>query len=233
MVQTIRFLRVAATGILIVASTTAGAVPLDGKAIVASRCASCHDVTGPAPTTFEGVLKRKAPHLFYAGSKFNHSWLIGWLQNPTIIRRSGVMFLNHVVTEGRKDTIATDAVKPCPVKLGPEEAEAVAGYLMTLKDRGMKTGVVDPAKKFRKHKAYRLFRKRMPCIGCHIIKFGKRQKGGVTGPDLTNAGKRLNPDWVYARIADPQHWDPKTWMPRIPMSHKKRELLTLFILSMR
>ena len=233
MVQTIRFLRVAATGILIVASTTAGAMAFDGKAIVASRCASCHNVTGPAATTFEGVLKRKAPDLFYAGSKFNRPWLIGWLQNPTVIRPSGVMFLNHVVTEGRKDTIATDAVKPCPVKLGPEEAEAVTGYLMTLKDRGMKTGVVDPAKKFRKHKAYRLFRKQMPCIGCHTIRFGKRKKGGVTGPDLTNAGKRLNPDWVYARIENPQHWDPKTWMPRIPMSHKKRELLTLFILSMR
>jgi cbb3-type cytochrome oxidase cytochrome c subunit len=222
-------------GFVILIPALRPAQALDAKTIVAEKCVSCHNVTGPAPSAFEGVLNRKAPDLFYAGSKFNHSWLVEWLQNPTIIRPSGVMFLNHIVTEARKDTIATDTVKRCPVKLGAEEAEAVTGYLMALKDSGMKTGVVDPAKKFRKHKAYRLFRKQMPCIGCHTIKFGKRKKkkGGISGPDLTNAGKRLNPDWVYARIADPQHWDPKTWMPKIPMSHKKRELLTLFILSMK
>jgi len=97
----------------------------------------------------------------------------------------------------------------------------------------MKTGVVEPAKKLRKLKAYRLFTKQMPCIGCHRIKFGKRIRGGVSGPDLTNAGERLNPDWIYARIANPLYWDPKTWMPRIEMSHRKREMLTLFISSMK
>jgi hypothetical protein len=57
--------------------------------------------------------------------------------------------------------------------------------------------------------------------------------GGVSGPNLADAGNRLNPDWVYARIENPQHWDPKTWMPRVEMSHKKRALLTLFISSMK
>ena len=216
----------------IFAAGLASADALDGRAILSENCASCHNLSGPAPATYDGVLGRKAPDLFYAGSKFKRSWLVDWLQNPSPIRQTGVMFLNHVTTDNGIDRIVVETVKPCPVKLSPETAEAVASHLMTLKDMSMKTGVVDMAKKFRKPKAYRLFTKQLPCVGCHTVKFGKRILGGVSGPDLTQAGKRLNPDWVYARIENPQYWDPRTWMPRVTTSHKKRELLTLFIGSM-
>jgi cytochrome c2 len=220
-------------GLVLAVCGASEATALDGRAIVAEKCLGCHNVSGPAPTTFEGVLKRKAPGLFYAGSKFNRPWLVGWLQNPTVIRLSGMMFLNHVDTAGGKDTIPQDSIKPCPTELSPEEAEAAADYLMTLKDPAMKTGVVDPAKKFSKAKARRMFTKQLPCVGCHRIKLGKRELGGISAPDLAEAGRRLNPDWVYARIENPQYWDPKTWMPRVELSHKKRELLTLFISSMK
>jgi mono/diheme cytochrome c family protein len=219
--------------LLTFAAHPALAQALDGKTLVTERCASCHDTTGPAPQTYQGVLDRMAPDLFYAGSKFNRAWLVEWLQNPTIIRRAGVMFLNHVIDEGGKDKIVEVTVKPCPADLSRAQAEAAADHLMTLEDPVMKTGVVDIGKKLRKLKAYRLFTKQLPCIGCHRIKLGKRMKGGISGPDLTKAGERLNPDWVYARIENPQYWDPKTWMPSIEMSHRKREMLTLFISSMK
>ena len=205
----------------------------DGRSIFAEGCVSCHSVTGPAALTFAGVLNRKAPDLFYAGSKFNRPWLVEWLRNPTTIRPSGVMLLNHIVTENGSDIVRTETVKSCPTNLGPDGAVAVADYLMTLKDPAMKTGVIDPARKFRKSKARRLFTKQYPCVGCHTTRFGQKTRGGVSGPDLREAGKRLNPDWVYARIQDPQYWDPKTWMPRFELSHKKRELLTLFVVSMK
>lgn len=207
-----------------------GALAASGEAIVAERCVACHDLTGPAPTTVEGVLKRKAPDLFYAGSKFNRPWLVTWLQQPSHIRRAGMMFLNHVANDGGKDRIREDAIERCAARLTAEEAEAVADYLMTRKDSAMQIGVIDIAKKLRKQKAYTMFTKQYPCIGCHTIAFRNRMLGGVSGPDLRGAGERLNPDWVYARIENPQYWDPKTWMPRIEMSHEKREMLTLFIL---
>ncbi len=67
-------------------------------------------------------------------------------------------------------------------------------------------------------RAYRMFSKQYPCMGCHTVKRGKRTLGGTSGTSPTNAGGMLNPDWVYARIE---------------LSHKKRELLTLIIVSMR
>jgi mono/diheme cytochrome c family protein len=222
--------------VILIGANLAGAGPAaapDGKAIVAERCTACHDLTGPAPKTFASVLRRKAPDLFYAGSKFNRAWLAGWLRKPTPIRRAGVMFLHHITTEGNKDILRPDSVKPCAAKLGPAEAQAVADHLMTLTDSAMKTGVVDPGAKFRKSKARRLFTKQYPCIGCHTVTNKRKTLGGVSGPDLRDAGRRLNPDWVYARIGDPQYWDPKTWMPRFALSPKKRRLLTLYVVSMK
>ncbi|MFQ5784223.1 MAG: cytochrome C [Alphaproteobacteria bacterium] len=218
---------------LLVCVHAAGAAAIDGAALVGKSCVSCHNLSGPSPNTFDALLKRRAPDLFYAGSKFNRTWLVGWLQKPTLIRPAGVIYLKNIVTKDKKDNIRKESVAPCPTKLSQPEAEAVADYLMTLKDPNLKAGVVDPKKKLRKHKALRLFRKKLPCIGCHAITFGKRTMGGVTGPDLRDAGNRLNPDWVYAQIENPQYWDPMTWMPRIEMSHRKREMLTLFIISMK
>jgi len=194
--------------------TRATAETLDGRAIVERECAGCHRLGPPAASTFETLLDRTAPDLFYAGSKFRREWLVEWLQDPIPIRYSGVVYLNHLGFEGGKDQIAIDTVQSCSAKFDPERAEAVTEYLMTLDDPSMKSGVIQAGKKFSKRKALRLFRKQLPCIGCHTVRWGKRVMGGVSGPNLADAGNRLNPDWVYARIENPQHWDPKTWMPR-------------------
>lgn len=209
------------------------ALGLEGETIVKGKCVPCHNITGPPPNTFKGVLKRKGPDLFYAGSKFKRKWLLRWIQNPSIIRPAGVMFLNNIVTRKGKDRIDKAKIKPCPSKLSRAEAGAVTDYLMTLKDPAMPTGVVDPTKRLRKSKALMTFASKYPCIGCHTIVFKQKIRGGKSGPDLRGAGARLNPDWVYARIENPQYWDPKTWMPKIEMSHKKRTLLTLLINSMK
>lgn len=226
-----RIVIAAGGGLLLLVVAAGEAIALDGKAVFAASCAACHNATGPAPTTFEGVLRRKAPDLFYAGSKFKRDWLVRWTQNPTPIRPSGVMFLNHMATEDGKDRVKKETIAPCRSKLNPQEAEAVADYLMSLTDAKMRTGVVNRDKKFSTSVAVRLFTKQYPCIGCHAAKIGGRESGGVSGPSLTDAGERLNPDWVYARIENPQYWDPKTWMPKIELSHEKRETLTLFVVS--
>lgn len=209
------------------------AMALEGSTIVKKKCVSCHNIMRPAPRTFQGVLKRRAPDLFYAGSKFKRQWLIRWIQKPSLIRPSGVMFINNIVTRKGRDIIDNAKVKPCPSKLKPAEAQSVADFLMTLKDPKMPIGVVDPKKRLRKSKALMTFASKYPCIGCHTIMFKGKVRGGKSGPDLRNAGNRLNPDWVYARIENPQYWDPKTWMPKIEMSHKKRTMLTLLINSMK
>ncbi|MEK6589510.1 MAG: cytochrome C [Nitrospinota bacterium] len=190
------------------------------------KCDSCHKFQGPPDKTIAEILKRKAPDLFYAGSKFKEEWLVGFLQKPTIIRPAGVLYVNNI-TGDKKDEIKD--VKPCPSNLSKEEADIFAKYLMTLKESNMKTGfTVD--EKFSKAKARILFTQKEACNGCHRM---KPEEGGISCPTLYNAGQRLNPDWVFDFIKDPHKWDPKIWMPRRITEDSDAALLTNFIASMK
>ncbi|MBI3754250.1 MAG: c-type cytochrome [Deltaproteobacteria bacterium] len=171
----------------------------DGKGIFASKnCGSCHQIQGPATEkTFDDQLKKKGPELWYAGSKFKKEWLEEWLEKPTTIR----LLKYNSVTE--KNTEKHPA-------LSKKEAEEVAGYLMTLTAKeasaaGIKEAVTPQGKN--------LFMKRYGCVGCHSIKAGARKVGGVSGPDLSDAGKRLKGDWVYAYLKEPKVFKPVKRMP--------------------
>ncbi len=66
-------------------------------------CASCHNLTGPAPQTLQALWDRKGPDLFYAGNKYRQEWLVAWLQKP---RRdtTGREFMATTSSPARKAT---------------------------------------------------------------------------------------------------------------------------------
>src|SRR3989338_211575 len=196
----------------------------DGKAIVDSKkCGSCNKMQGPQDKTIADVLKRKAPDLFYAGSKFKTEWLEKFLQKPTIIRPAGTVYLNNI----KKDEIGD--VKPCASNVSAKEAHEVTEYLMTLKEPTMKTGVIVD-ESFSKAKAKVLFGQKEGCSGCHR---DKADSGGTSCTTLYNAGERLNPDWVFDFLKNPQKYDPKIWMPRRELSDEDFMLLSKLIASMK
>ena len=199
-----------------------------GKALVESKkCGSCHKMQGPPDKTIADVLKRKAPDLFYAGSKFKIEWLEGFLQKPTMIRPAGTVYVNNIKMGEKKDEIGD--VKPCTSALSKDEAHEVAEYLMTMKEPTMKTGVIVDDK-FSKAKAKVLFGQKEGCSGCHK---DKADSGGTSCPTLYNAGERLNPDWVFDFLKNPQKYDPKIWMPRRELSDEDFMLLAKLIASMK
>lgn len=193
-------------------------------------CPDCHDLSGPPAATIAEVLKRKAPDLFYAGSKFRQPWLVDYLQQPIKLRPAGTVYLNHIKTNAKgRDEVTT--VPDCGSRLTQEEAVTVAQYLMTLKDDSMATGVVSEGK-FSKARARKAFTKDEGCNGCHQVRLrGQEITGGFSCPDLFNAGDRLNPDWVFSFIKDPQHWDPKVWMPKRNIDDAVIRLLTRYVMS--
>jgi cytochrome c553 len=224
----LRFLVSLLICVLFLAGGVGSSIAADGKAVVgAKKCDSCHKMQGPPDKTIAKVLKRKAPDLFYAGSKFKEAWLVGFLQNPTIIRPAGTVYASHIKAGEKKDEIVD--VKPCAAKLSKDEAEAVAKHLMTLKDASMKAGVIVD-ENFSKAKAKILFTQKEACHGCHRI---KADEGGVSCPTLYNAGARLNPDWIYDFLKNPMKYDPKIWMPKRDLSDEDFMLLSKFVASMK
>ncbi|MBI3755558.1 MAG: cytochrome c [Deltaproteobacteria bacterium] len=171
----------------------------DGKGIFTSKnCGSCHQTEGPATEkTFDDQLKKKGPELWYSGSKFKKEWLVEWLEKPTTIR----LLKYNSVTE--KNTEKHPA-------LSKSEAGEVAGYLMTLTAKeAAAAGVTEASTPMGKN----LFQKKYGCVGCHSVKAGAQKVGGVSGPDLSEAGKRLNGNWVYAYLKEPKVFKPVKRMP--------------------
>lgn len=157
------------------------------------NCRGCHKIPGLP----EG--KKIAPVLSYAGSKFQQEWLTGFLKSPHTIRSAGYIL-------GWRSRMPT-------FRLSDEEAKAIADYLMTLTYPGLTQGIVKEEKtltRFESFQARKLFEKSEGCIGCHRVKNGRGEAvGGLSAPDLSEAGKRLQGDFIYHFIRSPRAFEPQ------------------------
>ena len=194
-----------------------------GTQILEKRCASCHNITGPAPQTIKELWRRDAPDLFYAGNKFRRDWLVSWLQKPERIRPAGVNYLRHInstppesqkAKSGRRyDVLYGKVLRPLKHEtLNTKDAEAVADVLMALKphDSVVAGMMLDTSKQVTLDEGELLFDKIYGCLSCHQIEPGY---GGYTGSEVYTAGKRLQPTFMLSYITRPKNWDPKIWMP--------------------
>ncbi|RMD80509.1 MAG: cytochrome C [Gammaproteobacteria bacterium] len=209
-----------AGGALLLALPAAPALAVDGQALLQERCASCHNLTGPAPTTLEGVWNRKGPDLFYAGLKYRRDWVVRWLQHPTRIRPAGMYYGKHLRTRpDGQDEVDPSTLVRHPV-LSRAEAEAAADALMRLKAKSelIRPGEYKPGR-ISMSLGDLLFDKFKGCIACHRI---EPDYGGLSGPEVYTAWARLQPDWMISYMRNPQAWDPRTFMPRRPL--KERDL---------
>lgn len=182
----------------------------DGRAMLQQQCAACHNLTGPAPSTLEQLWARKGPDLFYAGNKYREPWLVAWLQAPKRIRPAGEFYVDHIRRGTKSDEIDTATLSAHP-QLSAPEATAVAAELMRLRplDRLTAAEKMEPGTVSRTM-GEMAFDKFLGCLACHEV---EPDYGGLSGPELYTAGRRLQPEFIASYIRSPQAWDPKIWMP--------------------
>jgi mono/diheme cytochrome c family protein len=113
--------------------------------------------------------------------------------------------------------IAPDAIRPFLVErmpkfnISPKEVGIIVDYFLTSArhdsipspDEWTKTGNAGRGKS--------LYLEWYNCMSCHTI--GKT--GGYYGPPLDNAGNRLEPAWIYARLLDAHRFDSSSREPRL------------------
>ena len=180
-------------GAALLVMTTAPSYAAGGDAIFKKSCASCHYTDGPAKEkTIADQLAKKGPELWYAGSKFQKDWLAAWMQNPKPIRPL-------------KYNSLSEMNKGDHPKLSAGDAAAVTEFLMTLTSPEVKAGVIKPNST---PQGRNIFGKKMPCGGCHEYGTKGDLHGGKSGPSLVGASKRLNPDWIYAYLANVKVFKP-------------------------
>lgn len=198
----------------------------DAKELLSTQCAQCHNLTGPAPDTLEALQNRKGPDLFYSGNKYKHDWLVAWLQSPTRIRPAGMYYGKHVTLTAKADQIDTAGLSAHP-KLDKPTASSVADYLMTLKAKSelIKAGDYKPGS-IPKSMGEMLFDKFRGCMACHEIEPGY---GGLSGPEVYTAARRLQEDYLISYMRDPQAWDPRIFMPNKSLSDTDLQKLVHYL----
>jgi mono/diheme cytochrome c family protein len=76
------------------------------------------------------------------------------------------------------------------------------------------------------------------CKGCHVIGDDTRMRD-VRGfsydvaPELTRAGSKLDPDWVYEWIKNPRQYRPNTRMPSLRLSDQEARDIVAYLMTMK
>jgi len=201
----------------------------DGAAILQQQCAACHNMTGPASATLPELWQKKGPDLFYAGNKYRSDWVEAWLQKPKRIRPAGMFYMDHI-KPGPKRDVVDEATLSGHIKLSAADAKAVTAALVGMKansalikaethDATMSPGPLGEM----------MFDKIYGCMACHQIEPGY---GGVTGPEMYTAGKRLTPEFMLSYIRSPQAWDPKIWMPNKHLPDANMQKLVNYMIKL-
>jgi mono/diheme cytochrome c family protein len=167
------------------------------------NCMGCHNLAGQGGTI--------APNLAYEGSKVRGDWLLSFLKQPHQIRP---------LVQARMPTFP----------LAGQEAVNIRDYVMMtfVDDRVPKVAQVEQAiSPELAAQGEKLYWEKYPCFTCHQIQ-GKAG-GAAVGPDLTDAWKRLNPDWMVQWIKNPQAFDPASLMPNLGVAEAEAIALVAYL----
>ena len=164
------------------------------ETMVKHVCSTCHKFQGDPESRFN----LKAPDLMWAGSKYQHNWLVGFLAG----KEKRLYAKSYRWDQGWEP----DA----HVTLPEDQAETLATYLeKQYIDARVQVGAFDVSRVTKKEAEFgaKAF-KEDSCIGCHTIRENGELIGGPQSVDLAEAGRRYNPDWLYRFGINPQDFAP-------------------------
>lgn len=186
------------------------------------KCSECHRLSKDGN-------EKMGPDLYYAGNKFQASWLEQYLQNPVTIRSIGSTrdpgFLKGIPENSQKHPT-----------LSKKDAGQITQELMaiTLLDLSEEVDNLEPLTKGQKAKIKYQFERTFSCISCHqSLNLAGKIRGGVSGPSLVNAGNRLQARWVASWLKNPKTFSNQSRMPIYKMEDEARLKLTQFLMTLK
>jgi mono/diheme cytochrome c family protein len=175
------------------------------------NCIACHKQT--AIVEWE---KKNAPDLSFEGVRVTREWLRSYLTTPAPIRPFGFY--------------PGSGSRHPDFMLSEDEVETLTQHLLEQKggdDYPLKAFETEELLRFSMQKARDLLQDKLPCLGCHRL----GGEGGRIGPDLSSISSRLQADFVYQIISDPQAVMPETIMPKVEMPPATLALLVNYLMQ--
>jgi mono/diheme cytochrome c family protein len=176
------------------------------QVLAESGCYGCHEIKG-----FNSE-EKAGPELTGLSMKTARTWLIAWLQKPRLYSAHTRM-PDFRFTADEATAITSFLVQNSSTRLTPAPKGAYSG------------GNPGNGKE--------LFSK-IGCTGCHaagsdtLLRHARGTSYDIA-PDLSRAGEKLNPDWIFEWIRNPRSLRPSTRMPSLRVSDAEARDLTAFI----
>lgn len=185
-------------------------------------CFACHQLD-----RFDDA-RRVGPSLEHVGVKTTSAWAYNWVMDPKSFRPNTPMpkFFNLPNTADEYWTGRNQV-----------EADAIVAYIFDAStdlelDQAPNGNPADGAEIINT----------VGCLGCHIVdepgapdyptdqpRFtGYRQQG----PNLWGVGSKVNADWLYTWVKDPEHYWADTRMPNLRLTDSEAADVTAFLMSL-
>ena len=173
-------------------------------------CVNCHLIQLPDGSKMQA--SDNPPPLTHIADKTTREWIYAWLKDPSSYSTSATM-PNFMLSDADASDISAflianstpqsgDTMVAAPQSHGPEP-DPVAGASLY-------------GESF--------------CASCHATQNAAGNLvGGDLGPELTNVGTKVKPEWLMAWMRDPQKYDPKTPMPQYRWSDQQLKLITAYV----
>lgn len=172
-----------------------------GRALV--RRAGCHGChLLPGGETWAS----SAPDLDGLAEKTHAEWLAAWLRDPQSLR--------------------PEAWMP-DFQLSEREAEALQAYLWIQPPRQRVDELVPAELPAGDYDRGRTVFRTARCISCHTVE----GRGNGSAPELSGVGSKVNRRWLYAYLADPHAFQPRTEMPRYRFDEQELADLSQYLME--
>ena len=183
-------------------------------------CSACHRLT-------KIEISKIGPDLFYAGNKFQSTWLLQYLQNPVTLRKAGTSY-NPGFLKGEFKYSHPELSKKGAMQITQEL------MTMTLPEMPDELSNLKALSKGQKAKTKYEFERTFSCISCHqSLNLAGKSRGGISGPSLIDAGNRLQASWVANWLKNPNMFSEKNRMPIYKMDDETRLRFTQFIMALK
>jgi mono/diheme cytochrome c family protein len=178
-----------------------------GQLIADLACFSCHAINGRGG--------EMAPDLIWEGSSVQRPWLQAYLKNPGTLRPALIRRMPKFNLSDSDAAVLTDYIMTVyQTPAFDRDSMPAGGYPSALVEQGKQ-----------------LFYSKYACQSCHIV--DTKTDRGYIGPTLTQVGSRLNAEWIYHWLKDPQAMRPGTIEPNRKMSDEDARALTAFLMMQR
>jgi mono/diheme cytochrome c family protein len=173
-------------------------------------CFGCHEIKGFTD------LAKIGPEINQLGAKTNPEWVFRWVRNP-------------------KDY--NPHTRMPNFRFSNQQAEAVSAYLWNVG----KQASFQPRKGISvggNPEHGKELVNTIGCKGCHVIGDDTRMREARgfsydVAPELSRAGSKLDPDWMFEWIKNPRQYRPNTRMPNLRLTDQEAKDVVAYLKTMK